>query len=959
MSIKQIEKVTAAIAFIESHLSEKLDLDAVASAVHYSKYYLHRVFTKTVGLTIHDYVQRRQLTEGAKLLVFSEKPIVEIAAIAGYETQQAFTNIFTAMYKQSPSQYRNNEKFYALQLQFRLKGDYDMLQSKQTITWNIAFALEEDIPVWMELVQLVIDGFPNLQEDEYMDVLKRYIQRKQALIARDGTVAVGIMLFSYQTGSIDFMGTHPLYHKKGLPKAFFDKVISELIKDKDITITTYREGDKADTGHRQMIQELGFAEAELMVEFGYPTQRFVMPKKTAEIPFPDEVAHLADMNKRLDAAVQAANADVEKIDKEYREAKRYMADYRGEIDPHEMFQNELALKQIDRTGAFAVSIWEKLDKLKESPYFARIDFRQDADAVSVKHYIGRFAFTHENELLIFDWRAPIASMFYDCEIGAAGYDAPMGRIEGELTRKRQFKVKNGILEYALESAVNIQDDVLQRELSHTSDDKMKSIIATIQKEQNQIIRNEKTKTMIIQGVAGSGKTSIALHRIAFLLYRFKEQLSAHNVTIISPNKVFGDYIASVLPELGEEPICELSFGELADVQLEGVIAFEPEKDPLETEDEAWAERVRFKSTLDFVRLLQQFAAEAAALVFEPAEYRFNQFSVTADWIQGRFQAYLRHPIKKRLILIADDIHDRFQSDNFMGDNISGSKVILKSLTAMLKIQNTLALYKQFYQWLKRPDLLVQPKKQTLEWSDVFPFLYLHGVYEGLKESKCIKHLVIDEMQDYTPIQYVVINSIFPCPKTILGDFGQFINPNHLHTLSQLQELYSDASFVELNKSYRSTYEIITFAKGIQQVEKLEPMERHGEMPVVIPCTARKDQLNKIEEKLNTFLQSDGVSLGIIVKNNSAAIMLHEQLSQKYEVHFISPDSTRFVNGISITAIRMSKGLEFDEVLVPDVDADTYHTQYDRSLLYIACTRAMHKLALLYAGKVSPLLPDAF
>lgn len=674
------------------------------------------------------------------------------------------------------------------------------------------------------------------------------------------------------------------------------------------------------------------------------------------IPFPDEVAHLAAINEKLEAAVQAANDNVEKIDKDYMAAKRYMAEYRGEIDPHEMFQNELALKDIDRSGAFAVGIWEKLAKLKESPYFARIDFQSEAGQAAAKYYIGRFAFTYENELLIFDWRAPIAGMFYDCEVGPAGYDAPMGRIEGKLTRKRQFKVKNGVLEYALESSVNIQDDVLQRELSHTSDEKMKSIIATIQKEQNQIIRNEKAKTMIIQGVAGSGKTSIALHRIAFLLYRFKDRLSAHNITIISPNKVFGDYIASVLPELGEEPIYELSFWDIADVQLEGVIGFEPDKDPLETEEEKWAERVRFKSTLDFVRRLEQFVTEAPALIFEPVDYTFGRFSVTADWIQTRLHSYQSYPIKKRLAMIADDIHDRFSSENFMDDDIPRARAILKSLTAMLKIKNTLALYKQFYQWLERPDLLVLPQKQTLEWADVFPFLYLHGAFEGLRESKLIKHLVVDEMQDYTPIQYAVINRLFPCQKTILGDFGQFINPNHLHTLPQLQELYADASLVELNKSYRSTYEIITFAKGIGRVDQLEPMERHGEVPLVIPCADRQDELKKIKERINAFLQGDGVSLGIILKTNNAARKLYELLSPKFDVQLISPDSTRFINGISITSIQMSKGLEFDEVLVPDVSEDTYHTEYDRSLLYIACTRAMHKLALLCSGKASPLLP---
>jgi len=225
-----------------------------------------------------------------------------------------------------------------------------------------------------------------------------------------------------------------------------------------------------------------------------------IPDVPSSIPFPDEVEHLAMIKEKMDAAVQTANDNVKKIDKEYTATKRYMAEYRGEIDPHEMFQNELALKQIDRTGAFAVGIWEKLAKLKESPYFARIDFHTNEDTETMIHYIGRFAFTHENQLLILDWRAPIASMFYDYEIGLAGYEAPMGRIEGKLTRKRQFKIKNGMLEYVIESSINIQDDVLQRELSQTSDEKMKSIIATIQKEQNQIIRNDKAKTIVIQAL---------------------------------------------------------------------------------------------------------------------------------------------------------------------------------------------------------------------------------------------------------------------------------------------------------------------------------------------------------------------------------------------------------------------------------------------------------------------------
>lgn len=277
--MNHISKAAMAVDYIEANLTKKLDLDMIADAVHYSKYHLHRLFTKTVGMTIHDYLQRRQLTEAAKLLVFSNMSIMEIALLSGYESQQAFTNIFTAMYKQSPHKYRENEKFYPLQLKFELEGSFDMLNRQEEVQWDITFATEGDIACWMNLVRLVIDGFPNLHEDEYIEVLKQRIDTQQALLLKDGEIAIGIMLFSGKTGSIDFMGTHPLYRRKGIPQAFLDKVMGELLKDKEISITTYREGDKADTGQRREIIDLGFAEAELLFEFGYPTQRFILPRE--------------------------------------------------------------------------------------------------------------------------------------------------------------------------------------------------------------------------------------------------------------------------------------------------------------------------------------------------------------------------------------------------------------------------------------------------------------------------------------------------------------------------------------------------------------------------------------------------------------------------------------------------------------------------------------------------------
>lgn len=673
-------------------------------------------------------------------------------------------------------------------------------------------------------------------------------------------------------------------------------------------------------------------------------------------PYPDELDHLEMIKGKLEAALKEADANIQRQDESYMDTKRYMVEHSGDIDPHEMFQNELLLKQVDRTGAFSVKVRDKLLKLKDSPYFARIDFCDGQSFEPSKFYIGRFAFNYDMELLVIDWRAPIASMFYDYELGEAEYQAPDGRIRGELTRKRQFKIKEGMMEYAFESSANVQDDVLQRELSNTSDEKMKSIISTIQREQNLIIRNEKAHTLIIQGVAGSGKTSIALHRIAFLLYRFKNRLCGQNVTILSPNKVFGDYISDVIPELGEEPIYQLEFDDLAAIQLEGVMGFEAAEDPLAAVEEEKRVRTHFKSTLEFVQLMDHYIEQLPDRIFVPKAYTFASFTATGSWIYERFCTYGRHPIKKRLPLIADDILNRFETDNIMGKELPKINRIVKALNDMLTLKSASAVYKDFYTWLEKKKLFHLAGKRTLEWSDVYPFLYLRYAFEGLKESKITKHLVIDEMQDYAPIQLAVINKLFPCPKTILGDFGQFVDPDHCYGMEDLKVIYRDAEFVTLNKSYRSTYEIIHFARNIQQNPSLEAVERHGEEVRIIACMDREEEVAQIKNETDAFTAGeDRGSLGIICKTNAAASELYETLIETCHVNLISPESTCFRKGVSVTSVQMAKGLEFDEVMAADVDAETYKTEYDRTLLYIACTRAMHRLTLLHAGEKSPLI----
>lgn len=281
--VNKVENIITVINYIENNLTEKLNLSSIAMGVGYSKYHLHRMFVETVGLSIHDYVQRRQLTESAKLLVFSDKSILEISLIAGYESQQAFTNIFKQMYKKTPNEYRMNEEFYPLQLRFDLIQTVKQKLSQQEMEENIRFATTTDIPACLELAYLVIDGFPNLNENEFLTELKKGILEQRVLILTDNAIAIALMSINYHTGSIDFFGVHPLYRKYGITKMFLDKVMNELLIDKNISVTTFRKGDKADTGYRKAYKELGFAEAELLVEFGYPTQKLVLFSKNGGV----------------------------------------------------------------------------------------------------------------------------------------------------------------------------------------------------------------------------------------------------------------------------------------------------------------------------------------------------------------------------------------------------------------------------------------------------------------------------------------------------------------------------------------------------------------------------------------------------------------------------------------------------------------------------------------------------
>lgn len=273
MNVHQIETVSAAIAYIEDHLDAKLKLETVARSLGYSSYHLHHLFTDTVGITMHNYIQRRQLSEAAKQLVFSQKPIIEISLSAGYKSQQAFTGAFKAMYKQTPLAYRQRETFYPLQQRFSLNLS---VPDPDSFSQTISYATAADLPAWMNFVQLVIDGFPCLDEGSHRRQIRQYIERQEALIIRDGLLIVGAAAFSSANGSVDFLAIHPQYRHYGVAKTLLDFLMTSRLRGTPISITTFREGDKADPGQRKAYRKLGFTESQLLEEFGYPTQRLIL-----------------------------------------------------------------------------------------------------------------------------------------------------------------------------------------------------------------------------------------------------------------------------------------------------------------------------------------------------------------------------------------------------------------------------------------------------------------------------------------------------------------------------------------------------------------------------------------------------------------------------------------------------------------------------------------------------------
>jgi DNA helicase-2/ATP-dependent DNA helicase PcrA len=670
----------------------------------------------------------------------------------------------------------------------------------------------------------------------------------------------------------------------------------------------------------------------------------------------EEREYLEEIKEQLTFAIKRMDNAVKQFSHELREKKQYIHEHQSGMDDADMVAAGQSINRMAFTGDAAVARKRKLLKLGQSPYFGRIDFAA-ANKEATPVYIGVYSFMDERQRrnLIYDWRAPISSLFYDYELGPASYATPSGPVQGTIALKRQYKIRDGRMEFMIENDVNIHDDVLQRELAKSSDDKMKNIVATIQRDQNAVIRNETASVMVIQGVAGSGKTSIALHRIAFLLYRYRETIAAKDVLIISPNKVFADYISNVLPELGEEHIPELGMDELAADLLENRYQFQTFFEQvaalLENPDPAFIERIQFKASFDFLSQLNRYLLHIENHYFTVRELRVGRTVVPGPWIQEKFKTFHRVPLLKRFALVAEAV--RAYVRDAAGRKLTGQEkgTIGEAIPRMFKLHNVLDLYRDFYRWCGKPELLKLDQRLHLEYADVFALIYLRLRLEGISAYDHVKHLLVDEMQDYTPVQYAVLSRLFTCRKTILGDVSQTVNPYSASSAETIERVFPQADVVTLYRSYRSTVEITAFAQRIVPNPHIIPLERHGPEPVVMSCTSRDEEMKAARELITAFRSSGNHSLGIICKTLRQAEAAYRALAAP-GVHLLTEESTTFKEGVIITSAHLAKGLEFDEVIVPFASARTYKTEVDKRMLYVACTRAMHQLTLTYSGEAT-------
>ncbi len=664
--------------------------------------------------------------------------------------------------------------------------------------------------------------------------------------------------------------------------------------------------------------------------------------------------YLSHVLAKLETAIKELEGKMEFRRSEIAKMQEYYWESYNEYDEfgYEKFDNDRLLKEEMDSHGELMKKYARYQKMKDSPYFAAVTFRYEGEEEEETYYIGigDFSPSKAEAPLVCDWRAPISSLFYDYDVGKASFHAPVGEIFGELIRKYQYKIKNGTLLYMIDSDIVINDDILQKELSMNANARLKSIVTTIQREQNAIIRNEKDKILVIQGCAGSGKTSVALHRVAYLLYHHRKQLTAKQVLILSPNPVFSEYISHILPELGEENILEMSFDLYAYKELKKYKDTEDRYVYLERlltlpEEEAldYQKRVAEKQSKDYVLELNEFVLFLEDSLMNFRDFNYKKIHRTEQELRTLFyEKFPDIPIMERLKTIAEYIIDEEETLSGKELDVLERELVVDKLEHMYESKDFYTLYNRFLSESGR-----EPIRETagaIPYEDVYALLYLKHLLHGSTKRTAIKHLLVDEMQDYSYIQFLVLSKMFSCPMTILGDREQQAAPGKLDTQTLCREIFGkEAKLLTLKKSYRSTSEITRFAGRIAGIGKEEAFERPGKEPEWILSKNEIEMQSKIIEKLTNEQKDSYETRAVLTTTEEQAERLYLALKDKLQVNILSPDSSRLEKGIVITTFYLAKGLEFDSVHIAYAPEEEKLTAYQRQILYIGATRALHEL----------------
>ena len=629
-------------------------------------------------------------------------------------------------------------------------------------------------------------------------------------------------------------------------------------------------------------------------------------------------------------------------DSKVLEFKKFIWDSHAEMDPSEMrsmmAESDLQVSIMQGKGNYL----QRLFRIQDKPYFGSIRFKDEDGEENI--YIG---ITHVEDKLnyyVHDWRSPICSMFYDYETGPASYKAPSGIIKGEITKKRQYIIENAELKHIFDNDLNISDSLLQEVLAEESSDKMKNIVNTIQEEQNKVIRNTEDKNLIVEGIAGSGKTSVALHRIAFLLYRIPN-LTSSNVVVFTPNKVFSEYISNVLPELGEDNTYDMTFYDLLCQNINEYKDIENFTDFISRyykKEVINYDLVKYKQSDEIIKNLDDYVKDILNNISFTKNLEFDGFiDISVEELNKMLTyKYSNFPLFERI----KEMSEKIAYNNYDG-NTKYARSIEKILKENLNIKLDLkAIFNNFFisKYSKYKDKI---DGNYLYYEDACIFLYLKSLLVGFNTNHVIKQVVIDEAQDYNKLQYLIIKKTFKTANyTILGDSNQTINPYYKYeSLKELTNMFEGSKYITLTKTYRSTDKIIDYTNKILGLTLSVAIRNQKSNDVIFRNNVKKEDFVKDI----TYLKDMSKSIAIITKDDKEAEEVYNMLKDDFDIMLLGGYG-HIKRDLVVVPSYTAKGLEFDSVIIYN-DIDNKYTKEDKYLYYVACTRAQHNL-IIYNGE---------